>query len=220
MNRLLKALRRLCAQRPLALPPERADHAGGLRRGSDFDLQLRMVQSKRFTGLKLSAADRGRLKRMQSGRVRMSPRTWRRIRVLFLLDEGFSVRSAATAVGGYPREVSRVGKRYVARGLEAALSDEPRPKPKRLLDDTQVAAVVAMVCGPAPEGQARWSVSLAAQEAVRRGITPRVGRERIRVVLAEHGLKPWREKNVVRSRNHRRVHHQDGGRTSAVRPSP
>jgi hypothetical protein len=187
--------------------------------GSDFDLQLEMEQSKRFTGLKLSASDRAQLKRMQSGRARMSPRTWRRIRVLCLLDEGYSVRSAAKAVGGFPREISRVGKRFLSGGLKHALSDDERPKPKRKLDSTQVAAIVAMVCGPAPEGHARWTIALATQEAIRRGITPKVGKERIRLVLTEHDLKPWREKNVVRPGDRQRVRRADGRRSPTVRPS-
>ena len=173
-----------------------------LREGSNFDLRLRMEPRKRFTGLKLSARDQSELKRMQSGRARLSARTWRRIRVLFLLNDGHSVRSTAISVGGYPREVSRVGKRYLDGGLVAALSDEVRPKPKRLLDSVQAAAIVAMVCGPTPAGRSRWTIALATEEAVRRKIVPRVGRERIRVVLADHHLKPWREKNVVRSGDH------------------
>jgi transposase len=132
---------------------------------------------------------------------RLTARRWRRVRVLLLLDEGLSVRKTAQAVGGYPREISRVGKRYVERGLQAALTDEPRPKPPRVLDSAQEAALVAMVCGPPPEGRARWTVRLIAEEAVRREIASRVGRETIRLVLANHDLKPWREKNVVRSRN-------------------
>jgi hypothetical protein len=55
-----------------------------------------------------------------------------------------------------------------------------------------------MVCGSAPEGQARWTVRLIAEEAVKRKLTPQVGRETIRVLLESHELKPWREKNVVR----------------------
>ena len=128
----------------------------------------------------------------------MSPRTWRRIRTLELLDTGLSVRATAPAVGGYPREVSRVGKRYLELGLERALVDEKRPSPEQKLDSTQQAAVVAMVCGPAPDGFARWTVRRTAEEAQRRGIVASVGRETIRVLLATHDLKPWREKNVVR----------------------
>jgi transposase len=171
----------------------------------------------RFAGLKLTPKDRAALKDMQRGRKKLSARGWRRIRVLLLLDGGLSVREAALAVGGYPREVSRVGKRYVGRGLEAALTDEPRPKPARALDSTQEAAVVAMICGPAPAGRARWTVVLAAEEAVKRGIIETVGRETIRVVLSRHALKPWREKNVVRTRHHHGVRHEDGGHPPAVR---
>jgi hypothetical protein len=82
-------------------------------------------------------------------------------------------------------------------GLQAALSEDPRPgRKQRKLDSTQEAAVVAMVCGPAPEGRARWTIRLAAGEAMKRGIVDKIGREAIRLVLSNHGLKPWREKNV------------------------
>src|SRR6476619_4850534 len=151
---------------------------------------------KRFTGLKLAEQDRAKLRLRQRGGEQMTGRVWRRIRVLLLLDEGNSVRETAKAVGGFPREVSRVGKRYLELGLEGALTENPRPKPPRLLDSSQEAAVVAMVCGPVPDGRARWTVALIAQEAARRKVVPKVGRETIRLVLATHGLKPWREKNV------------------------
>ena len=78
----------------------------------------------------------------------------------------------------------------MARGLEHAMGDDPSPKPPPLLDSTQQAAVVAMVCGPPPEGRARWSVRLVALEAVKRGIAPQLGRETARIALADHGLKP------------------------------
>jgi hypothetical protein len=142
---------------------------------------------------------------------------WRRIRVLLLLDDGMSVRATARSVGGYPREVSRVAKRHLAGGLELALSDDPRPKPSKMLDSAQEAAIVAMVCGPAPQGRAKWSTALIAQEARRRGVVPKVGRETIRLVLANHGLKPWREKNVVRSRDHAGVRGADGEAIGTVR---
>ena len=155
----------------------------------------------RFAGLKLSAADQKALKKLRSGRAKMSPRTWRRMRTLELLHAGNSVRGTALAVGGYPREVSRVGKRYLTLGLGGALSDDARPVPPKKLDSSQEAAVVAMVCGPPPEGMARWTVSLARAEAMARGIVDTVGRETIRALLARHDLKPWREKNVVRAKD-------------------
>ncbi len=179
-----------------------------------------MEAAKRFTGLKLSKKDRTELATKQSKGKPMSARTWRRVRVLELLDQGTSVRATAKAVGTFPREVSRVGKRYLARGLQAALTDDPRGKPEPRLDSAQKAAVVAMVCGPPPEGRARWTVRLITEQAVRRGITSHVGRETIRVVLATHDLKPWREKNVVRSTNRPGVRRPDGRRAAPLREAP
>jgi transposase len=172
---------------------------------------------KRFTGLKLTAKDRVELRTRKGKGQQMSARTWRRIRILELLDDGLSVRATAKAVGSYPREISRVGKRYVARGLHAALTDEARGKPDKKLDSTQEAAIVAMICGPPPDGRARWTVRLATEHVVKRGIAARIGRETIRIVLATHDLKPWREKNVVRTADRSRVHRPNGRRSPRLR---
>jgi putative transposase len=166
----------------------------------------------RFTGLKLATEDRAELLKMQRCRKPQSPRRWRRIRTLLLLDRGYSIRATATAVGGYQRAVSRIGKRYLQGGLKKAFSEEPRPKPSPMLDSTQQAALVALVCGPPPQGRVRWTVRLLAEEAGKRGVVDKVGRETVRIVLARHDLKPWREKNVVRSRNQLGVRGPDGGR--------
>ena len=88
-----------------------------------------MEAPKRFAGLTLSKKDRAELAAMKRKGKALSARTWRRVRVLELLDEGLSVRATAKAAGTFPREVSRVGKRYLARGLPAALTDEPRHPP-------------------------------------------------------------------------------------------
>ena len=149
--------------------------------------------------MRLTAADRQALKDKRSGGRVLSERGWRRIRILELLDEGWKVASAAAAVGTYPREVRRVGQRYLERGLDAALTDEPRPKPEKMLDAKKQAAIVAMVCGPPPLGHARWTIVLTALEAKRRGLVQKVGRETIRRLFVSHELKPWREKNVVRA---------------------
>ena len=176
-----------------------------------------MKKSTRFAGLQLSAEDRAELERMQRGKKPLPARAWRRIRVLLLLGNGHTVRGTAISVGGYPREISRVGKRYLAGGLKHALSDDPRPKPSPTLDSTQEAAVVALICGPPPEGQARWTSRLIAEEASRRGIVDTIGRETIRIVLTRRKLKPWREKNVVRAANRSGVRGSDGRRSAALR---
>ena len=152
-----------------------------------------------FPGLKLSAGDKVTLEAKVAGRSRLSVRVWRRIQILKLLDEGWNLTATGEALDTYAREVRRVGWRYLDAGLEAALTDDERPKPPKKLDTRQQAAVVALVCGPPPVGRARWSLSLLVQEVTRRGIVDSISDETIRVLLAAHDLKPWREKNVVRA---------------------
>lgn len=69
-----------------------------------------------------------------------------------------------------------------------------------MLDESQNQRIIAMVCSDPPEGRARWTVRLVAQEAVKRRLVPRVGRETIRFLLLDHDLKPWRESTVMRRR--------------------
>jgi hypothetical protein len=91
-----------------------------------------------------------------------------------------------------------IARRYEDEGLDSALYEKPRPGKPPALDVNQSQRIIAMVCGPPPEGLARWSVRLIAEQAVKRKLVPAVGRETIRVLLQNHDLKPWREKNVVR----------------------
>jgi hypothetical protein len=65
-----------------------------------------------------------------------------------------------------------------------------------VLHDNLKQRLIAMVCSNPPQGRARWTVRLVAEEAVKRKLVPRVGREIIRILLLNHDLKPWREKNV------------------------
>lgn len=162
------------------------------------------AKTTRSPRLKLSPADRSELKRLKQRKL--SARTWRRILTLEQLDKGLSVLATSRAVGGYHREVKRVADRYNASGLEAALADDPRPGGERKLDSVEEAAIVALVCGPPPQGNARWTIRLVTSEVMKRGIVKKVGRETIRVTLAEHELKPWREKNVGGAGDQRRVH--------------
>ena len=97
--------------------------------------------------------------------------------------------------------VAELDEEYIAKMEDVlALYEKQRPGAKHLLDPSQKQRIIAMVCSDPPEGRARWTVRLVAQEAVKRKLVPRVGRKTIRVLLESHDLKPWREKNVVRGR--------------------
>ena len=97
-----------------------------------------------------------------------------------------------------PQAIRKIAHRYREGGLERALYEKQRPGAAELLDALQKQRIVAMVCSKPPEGQARWTVRLVTEQAVKRKLVPRAGRETIRILLQSHDLKPWREKNVVR----------------------
>lgn len=119
---------------------------------------------------------------------------------LLQLAKGTSAPRISSMIPLTPQAIRNVGHRYQEGGLEAALYEKQRPGAASVLDANQKQRIIAMVCSQPPEGRARWTVRLVAQEAVKRKLVPRVGRETIRILLLDHDLKPWREKNVVRRR--------------------
>lgn len=127
-------------------------------------------------------------------------RVVQRARTLLLLKEGQSPPKVAHAVGLSAPAVRNIGWRYCAGGLHAALYDRPRPGAEPALDTAQRQRIIAMVCSEPPPGFARWSVRLITEEAVKRKLVSRVGRETIRLLLLDHDLKPWREKKLVHRR--------------------
>jgi len=133
-----------------------------------------------------------------------------------LLAEGTTAPQISQALPLTPKAIRQIAHRYNSGGLDRALYDQQRPGARPLLDDSQKQRVVAMVCGKPPEGRARWTVRLVAEEAVKRKLVPRAGRETIRMLLQSHDLKPWREKNVVRGGTGPEVHREDGGRTGRL----
>jgi len=149
------------------------------------------------SGVRLCKQDRQELRRLLGSGLQ-PVRTVLRALALRQLAEGHSIREVATNVGLTPKTVWLTSQRYQQAGLERALYERPRPGKALLLDAQQRQRIVALVCGPPPEGRARWTVRLLTEEAVKRKLVPRVGRETIRVLLESHDLKPWREKNVVR----------------------
>ena len=114
------------------------------------------------------------------------------------LDGGDSAPEVARRVPLTPQAIRKIAQRYRTGGLASALYERPRPGAVEVLAPAEKQRIVAMACTVPPQGAARWTVRLIAQEAVKRRLVPRVGRETIRVLLQSHDLKPWREKNVVR----------------------
>jgi transposase len=157
------------------------------------------MQSYHRVHVQLGKKDRKQIAGMLN-KGRESARVLRRALILRQLDRGQTAAQVAGSVGVAPKTVRAIARRYQEEGLEPALYEKPRPGKQRVLDAGQRQRIIAMVCSRAPEGRARWSVRLIAEEAVKRKLASKVGRETIRILLQSHGLKPWREKNVVRGK--------------------
>ena len=116
---------------------------------------------------------------------------------LLQLSGGDTAPGIARRLRLTPKTVRDIGKRYLEGGMDRALYERPRQGAKPILNVTQQQRIIAMACSDAPDGRARWTVRLIVQEAIKRKLVPKVGRETIRILLESHDLKPWREKNVV-----------------------
>ncbi len=80
--------------------------------------------------------------------------------------------------------VHRLRQRLVEDGLEAALSRCPMSsKRPTKLDGAQEAQLIAVACGPAPEGRARWTLRLSADKLVELEVVESIGRETVRQTL-------------------------------------
>ena len=102
----------------------------------------------------------------------------------------------AAALGMHVNTVARVRKLFVTRGGRPALERKPRatpPVPPKV-DGRVEAHLIATCCGPLPEGRARWTLRLLAEDLAGRGLVTRVSVETVRRALKRNRLKPWRKK--------------------------
>lgn len=74
-------------------------------------------------------------------------------------------------------------KRFVAGNLGRALNEDQRAGPAPMLDDTQVAWLIATACSTAPDGQKRWTMQLLADEMVRLRPVESISDETVRRML-------------------------------------
>ena len=148
----------------------------------------------------VSSRDRSELHKLLNGGIQPVRVVLRALALLHLADGATAPATAAALKALTAKAVRVIAHRYEDGGLDRALHEKRRPGASPILHPAEKQRIVAMVCSNPPEGQARWTVRLVAQEAVKRKLVPRVGRETIRILLQSHDLKPWREKNVVHPR--------------------
>jgi transposase len=108
----------------------------------------------------------------------------RRANILLLAHEGMKdAQIIARALNATVTTVERVRKRFVEEGLEAALSERPRPGGKRKLDGHQEAYLVALACSGPPEGRKQWTMQLLADRLVELEVVEQISDETVRRTL-------------------------------------
>jgi len=122
--------------------------------------------------VRLSEEEREKLSQfIRSGR--RSAQLSTKARILLKADvsdagEGWSDSEISAALDTSVANVERTRRQLVEEGFEAVLTRKhnPRSAPRRIFDGVAEAKLIALACGPAPAGYARWTLSLLEQKVV------------------------------------------------------
>lgn len=96
-----------------------------------------------------------------------------------------SSREIAERLDMHDNTVDRIRKRFVLEGEGPALNRKVRltPPVEPKIDGQIEAHLIAICCGPPPEGRARWTLQLLAGELTRKGLVTSVCAETVRKTL-------------------------------------
>lgn len=139
---------------------------------------------KRYV-VRLEAEERSRLEEVvrkgKSGALRI-----RHANVLLAVDESdvganLTDASSAAAFGVSVRSIESLRKRFVEEGVEACLVRKKQEKPSiaPMFDGENEARLIAIACGPKPDGCVRWTLELLAERAVALHIVERCSRQTV-----------------------------------------
>jgi len=134
--------------------------------------------------IELLAEERDELSTLLSA-GKCAARKLKRAQILLAADAGSSEVEIEGTIGVGGSTVYRTKRRFVEVGLEAALSEEPRPGAERKLTGKEEALLIATACSKPPLGRARWTLELLAGEMVKLTEHEELSRETVRRRLAE-----------------------------------
>jgi transposase len=97
---------------------------------------------------------------------KVAARQLTRAHILLQADAGVADTASAMALHVGTATVERIRKRFVEEGLEAALSERPRPGGRRKLEGKHEALLVALACSTPPDERPRWTMQLLADKLV------------------------------------------------------
>jgi transposase len=147
------------------------------------------MDGKRRFWVRLSAADRERLETLTRNGSTSAKRIMH-ARLLLMADkdhvEGrYTDVAIAKALGVHVNTVGRTRRKFCRQGERAAIDRKVRATPPvpAKVDGALEAQLVAICCTPAPRGRRCWTMSLLADELVKRKLVVSIGRETVRKTL-------------------------------------
>jgi transposase len=91
-------------------------------------------------------------------------REFNRAMILTFLCKGMAINEIEELLDVDRTTIWRIKKRFEENGVEYALFDSERPgQPKKYTTDHE-AELVALACGPVPNGRRRWTIRLLVEE--------------------------------------------------------
>ena len=127
--------------------------------------------------------------RTRIGTGHVAARELTRARILLKADHseagpGWTDVAIAGALDVHRTTVDRIRKQFVQDGLAATLAHaRPDRVMPRLLDGEAEARLIAVACSTPPDGQARWSLRLLADELVQLEVVDAISHETVRRTL-------------------------------------
>lgn len=150
--------------------------------------------------IRLSQKERDQLESiLRKGQA--SAQRQRHARILLLADTdgpegGWSDAQIARAAQTSIPTVERVRRICVEHGLEGALErKDPDRQYVRRLDGKAEAQLIALSCGPAPQGRARWTLRLLSARLVELEIVAAISHETVRQTLKKTNLSRGKKSN-------------------------
>ena len=114
----------------------------------------------------------------------------KRAQALLLAEENYTDDMIAERTGLSRRGLEQLRQRFVEEGFETTLAGKPRGHKPKALNGADEARLVALVCSPQPDGNARWTIRLLADKwsTLAHTETKKISRETVRRTLKKTKL--------------------------------
>ncbi len=123
---------------------------------------------------------------VKKGRKRARELT--RARILLLVNERRTETEIKDILGICRATVSNVKKRYREKGLQRALTENPRSGQPKKYTEKEEAEIIATACTDPPRGSKRWSIRLLTAKMNGRKGFKTINRESVRLILKKAKL--------------------------------